>query len=283
MPVSDSGELPAAVLRRRGLHPRKRLGQNFLRDRSYLSKILDALDLGPRDQVLELGAGTGVLTAALAKRAGAVTAVELDDALVEVLRQETGGAGDVRIWHGNALDFDPCAHFDGPYKLAGNIPYYVTGPILRHYLESPCPPSLLVLMVQREVAERIVAGPGDLSLLGLSVQYYARPEVVCRVPAGAFYPVPKVQSAIVKIVPRQRPVSPQERKRFFEVARAGFSGRRKQLVNALSNGLGVSRAEAVMLLEGAGIEPSSRAETLTVEAWERLADAWERHRPIRAP
>lgn len=256
------------------VRPRKRLGQNFLRDRSYLRRIVDAIDIRPGDEVAEVGAGTGVLTGALAERASKLIAIELDDHLQDVLRRRFAPMANVTIWHGNALSFDPGEFFGGPYKLAGNIPYYITGPILRHFLEIACPPTLIVLMVQREVAERMVARPGHLSLLGVSVQYYSHPEIIARVPANAFFPRPKVESAIVRLTPLLHRPAPEEREGFFDVARAGFSVRRKQLVNALSNGLGISRAEAQLMTELAGIDATRRAETLSLDEWHRLATAW---------
>lgn len=271
----QSGEPAGRLLRRHGLRPRKRLGQNFLRDRSVLAKILRAADLNPGDAVLEVGAGTGVLTSALVERAGFLVAVELDDALYDLLVAEFGNAENVELWHGNALDFDPCGSFSRPYKLVGNIPYYITGPILRHFLEARCPPSVLVLMVQWEVAKRIVAQPGDLSLLGVSVQFYADASVVTRVPAGAFTPRPKVDSAVIRLEPRAGEPDAVDRDAFFTVARAGFSMRRKQLANSLSQGLGLSRDQASALLEETGIPPSLRAEALSVGDWRRLAAAWQ--------
>lgn len=279
MAGSGSGDQPARVLRRHGLRPRKRLGQNFLRDARFLDRILDAGDIGPRDEVLEVGAGTGVLTRRLGERAGRVVAVELDDDLYRLLRQELPAVPGLEILHLNALDLDPCAHFPGPYKLVANIPYYITGPILRHFLEAECSPTLLVLLLQREVAERLVAAPGDLSLLGVSVQYYGRPEIVTRVPAGAFFPPPRVDSAIVRITPHGKRYPPEHTRSFFEVARAGFGTRRKQLGNALAMGLGVSRQSARELLGGAGIEETRRAETLSLAEWHDLARSWgEAHR-----
>jgi 16S rRNA (adenine1518-N6/adenine1519-N6)-dimethyltransferase len=274
MPENDAGETAAGALRRHGLSPRKRLGQNFLRDRKYLHTITEAADLRPGDRVLEIGAGTGILTRALAGSDAEVLAVELDDNLYDMLTREYAAVPNVRILHANALDIDPCEHFDGPYKLIGNIPYYITGPILRHFLEARCPPSSLVLMVQREVAQRMTAAPGDLSLLGVSVQFYTEPKIVARVPSGAFYPPPKVESAIIRLVPHPQ-VPLDLRDALFTVARAGFGTRRKQLANALSHGLQIHRETALELLAEAEITPTRRAETLTLPEWQRLASVWQ--------
>lgn len=283
MPPAEPSETPAHTLRRHGLKPRKKLGQNFLRDRGFLGRIVEAANLGPDDEVLEIGAGTGILTRAVLARVRRVVAVELDDALYDLLRQDFGALPNAELWHGNALDFDPCAHFAGPYKLLGNIPYYVTGPILRHYLEAQCPPALMIVMVQREVAERITAKAGNLSLLGVSVQYYAHPEIVTRVPAGAFFPRPKVDSAIVRLVPHRTGASPETSAPFFAVARAGFGTRRKTLSNALALGLSLPREQAHELLARAGIAAQRRAETLTLAEWEALADAWAGERSEATP
>jgi 16S rRNA (adenine1518-N6/adenine1519-N6)-dimethyltransferase len=269
-----AGEGPARALQRSGLAPRKRLGQNFLRDRNFLGPILEAVDLSAEDDVLEIGAGTGVLTLPLAERARRVVAVELDDSLAALLVKILANTPNVEVWQGNALDFDPCLAFRGGYKLVGNIPYYVTGPIIRRYLEATCQPRVLVLMVQWEVARRITATPGDLSLLGVSVQHYAHTKIVTRVPAGAFFPRPKVDSAIVRLTPRADKRSATDTRSFFAVARAGFGMRRKQLINSLSRGLDVTRGEAELLLGRAGIAPSRRAETLSLEEWHCLAARW---------
>jgi 16S rRNA (adenine1518-N6/adenine1519-N6)-dimethyltransferase len=272
--VSDRQQSPAHSLRERGLSPRKRQGQNFLKDRRFLDRILDAAAIGPEDTVLEIGAGTGVLTRAVAARARRVLAVELDDNLVRLLGEETRDQPGVEIWHGNALDLRPEEHFDGPYKLVGNIPYYITGPIVRHFLECRLPPSVLVLMVQREVAERMCAGPGSLSLLGLAVQFYAEPSIVTRVPAGAFYPPPKVESAIIRLTPRTRAAPPEETEDFFLVARAGFGTKRKTLANGLRIGLQLSRAQAEEVLSAASVDGRTRAQDLSLDDWRRLAHAY---------
>jgi len=270
----NDGVSPRAALVQHGLRPRKSLGQNFLRDRSYLERILAAGEIESSDTVLEIGAGTGVLTRALAARAHRVVAVELDDSLVTLLGTEFESVRNIEIWHGNALDFDPCCLLPEGYKLVGNIPYYITGPLIRRYLEASCPPRCLVLMVQREVAERIVATPGSLSLLGVSVQFYASAEIVTRVPSRAFSPRPKVDSAILRLVPHASTTAGPLRDSFFAVARAGFGMRRKQLVNSLSSGLSLSRDAGQELLGRANIDEKRRAETLSVAEWTELARRW---------
>lgn len=271
MPAERSGERPSQVLQEHHLRPRKALGQNFLQDERFVERVVGAIDLQSDEDVLEIGAGTGVLTGRLAQQARSVVAIELDDNLHSLLEMRFKREPGVRILHADALDVDPCPLFESTYKLVGNIPYYVTGPIVRHFLEARCRPDVLVFMVQREVAERMVAGPGALSLLGVSVQYYARVEIMTRVPAGAFFPRPKVDSAIVRLVPFPQVYDPNEVESFFTVARAGFGTRRKQLLNALSHGLGTGRDTATELLDRAGIDPTRRAETLTLPEWKHLA------------
>lgn len=271
------GPSPAGTLRDLGLSPRKRLGQNFLRETSFLDRILSAAEISAHDDVLEIGAGTGILTAALSEAARRVVAIELDDSLYKALAIRFRDSS-VTALHGNALDLDPCEHFDGPYKLVANIPYYITGLLVRKFLEATCQPIALVLMVQREVAERMAAAPPKLNLLGVSVQYYAQVKIVARVPRGAFYPPPKVDSAIVRLTPVARGESEADRASFFAVVRAGFSTRRKQLVNSLANGLEIERSRTLALLAESEVSPQARAETLTVGQWQRLAATWRREK-----
>lgn len=274
MAEEGSGSPARAVLQRHQLRPRKSLGQNFLRDGRYLSEIVAALDLTPEDEVLEIGPGTGVLTARLVASARRVVAVELDTRLAAALASEFPSADNLEIVQADALEVRPADFFQGPYKLAGNIPYYITGPILRHFLELEARPSIMVLMVQKEVAQRVVAGTGDLSLLGVSVQFYGAPEIVARVPRRAFHPVPKVDSAILKIVPHEPSLPLSLRPPFFRVVRAGFGTKRKTLRNALSIGLDLPASRAESLLQNAGIDGQRRAETLSIEDWTRLTRAY---------
>lgn len=263
------------VLRRHGLHLKKGLGQNFLADPVHLARIVDAAELDATDVALEIGPGVGTLTARLAQRAGRVVAVELDGALLPVLSETLAGYSNVTVVQGDILALDPAALVDGqPYKVAANLPYYITSAAIRHLLTAARAPDLVVLTVQREVAQRIVARPPDMSLLAVSVQYYAAPELVARIPAGAFYPPPKVDSAVVRL--RRHPAPPVDApsdKVFFDVARAGFSQRRKQLRNSLGSGLGLGGNEAERLLTRAGIDPTRRAETLTLAEWAAIARA----------
>ncbi len=262
------------LLRQHGLRPRQRLGQRFLADEEVLERIVAAAEIAPADTVLEVGPGLGTLTRALAARAGRVIAVELDAQLVAILHQRLPACPNVTIVQGDILQLAP-AELVGPhtpYLVVANLPYYITAPILRHFLETTRPPERLVLTIQKEVAQRILATPGHLSLLAVSVQFYARPSLVGYVPAAAFYPRPKVDSAIVRLdVYRQPPVPVDDVPRFFRVVAAGFSQRRKQLKNALAHGLGLPIATAMEALAAAGIAPQQRAETLSLDDWARLA------------
>ncbi len=265
-----------ALLRAHGLAPKKSLGQNFLIDPTALEKIVQAADLaGPGTSpaaVLEVGPGLGSLTRVLAQAAGRVVAVELDNALIPVLEDVLGGMPNVEIVHGDILELDPARLMgQGAYAVVANIPYYITSALIRHLLEAEAKPSRLVLTVQREVAERIVAGPGEMSLLALGVQVYGQPKIVARIPAGAFYPPPNVDSAVVRVDLYAGPVIPPGQiENFFRLAKAGFGQKRKTLRNSLSAGISWPAAQTAALLESAGIDPQRRAETLTIEEWREL-------------
>jgi 16S rRNA (adenine1518-N6/adenine1519-N6)-dimethyltransferase len=261
----------AAMLRARGLRPRKGLGQNFLTDPVALDRIVAAADLSSSDLVVEVGAGAGTLTRPLAEQAGRVLALELDDELVSLLRDELAELHNVEIIHGDVLRFSSPELTHLGYKVVGNLPYYITSAVLRHFLGQVPRPRLLVVTVQREVAERIVAEPGKMNLLAVSVQFYGQPHVVARIPAGAFYPAPKVDSAVVRIQVGERPAvslgEGVDEVIFFRVVRAGFSQKRKKLRNSLSAGLRSSPLEVSEALEQAGVDPGRRAETLSLQEW----------------
>lgn len=272
------------LLRRYGVNPKQSLAQNFLMDATYLARIAAAAELTTLDTVLEIGPGLGALTQYLAAQAGQVVAVELDNRLIELLRAHFADQPQVQIVHGDILTLDPCAllqpHPDTPasllpsYKVVANLPYYITSAVLRHLLEAACRPTQIVVLVQKEVAERICAEPGDLSLLAVSVQFYAEPTLVHHVPASAFHPAPKVDSAVLRLAVRPHPAVPDVNPdAFFRVARAGFSQKRKQLVNTLSAGLHLPKADLTALLNNLGIDPTRRAETLTLAEWGILTRA----------
>jgi 16S rRNA (adenine1518-N6/adenine1519-N6)-dimethyltransferase len=272
---------PAALreLRKAGVFAKKSLGQHFLTDRRTLERIAQAALPTNGGTVIEIGAGLGDLTLQLSERATRVIAIELDDTLAARLRTRFLNTN-VVVLHADALEISPShvlatANAEPPYIVAGNLPYNVAQPLLRHYLEAQPKPERLVVMVQAEVAESIVAQPGKLSLLGVSVQLYGKPELLFRVPASAFYPPPKVQSAVVRI-----DVAPELRApvddvaAFFHVVRAGFTTKRKQIRNSLANGLRVEPVTAGAILSRAGIQYTKRAQDLSLAEWAALAKAW---------
>ncbi len=275
------------LLREREIRPDKGLGQNFLTDATILERIAHAAELGSSDVVLEIGAGTGALTTFLARAAGHVVALEFDRRLKPILEDELSSFDNVSVVQGDILALEP-ADLIGEvserseaslanYKVVANLPYYITSAILRHVLEAQRRPDVMVVTVQREVAQRIVANPGDMSVLSVSVQFYGDPELLFSIRPGSFYPSPDVESAVVKIdVHATPPLHPDKIDDFFQVVRAGFSQRRKQLHNSLSAGLGerISKHEAAARLDGAGVDPRRRAQSLTVEEWIRVTQAF---------
>lgn len=266
----------AEVLRRQGLRPRKRFGQNFLVDEGILAKIVAAAELSPDDVVLEVGPGLGTLTAALAERAGRVVAVEIDRDLVAWLGTTVGRRPNVRLVEGDflALPLEELLPTDGgPYKAVANLPYYITSPVILKFLHDPRPWAKLVFMVQREVAARLTAGPGSKAYGSLSVflQFHAALRLVTRVPRTAFFPTPEVDSAVVELSPRPAPLAPgPEREVFFRLVRAAFGQRRKTLANALTGGGFPAPAVAAALVDS-GLDGRRRGETLSLEELAALA------------
>ncbi len=262
------------ILEKHGLRPKKGLGQHFLVSERAARRIVKAANLGPSDVVVEVGPGVGALTKLLAHEAKSVMAVELDEAIIPVLREYLGDARNVRIIHGDILKIEAAKIVppDRSYKVVANLPYYITSAVIRHFLEGQHPPDMMVLTVQWEVARRLTAAPPRMSLLSVSVQVYGQAEMLFRIPAGAFYPPPKVDSGVVMIKRHHSPLVPPERRgHFFRVVKAGFSQRRKQLHNSLSGGLRIPSESVKEVLRQAGIQPSRRAETLSVEEWIRLS------------
>jgi len=271
------------LLRRFNLHPKKSLGQNFLVDEAALVKVVEAADLARADTVLEIGPGVGSLTRHLAAAAGRVVAVELDEALLPALQEVLKPYRNVEIISGDILRLQPSAFILQPsYKVVANIPYNITSAVLRHLLEAETKPSLVTLTVQREVAQRLCAQPDEMSLLAVSVQFYSAPRLVARIPAGAFYPRPEVDSAVVRLeVFQSPPIAVADTGRFFQIVKAGFSQKRKQLRNSLSAGLRLEAEQVEAWLAQAGVNSQRRAETLTLEEWGALARLYQPHRSAR--
>ena len=262
----------ASLLKRHRLQPHKGLGQNFLQDPMALEEIVSAADINPTDTVLEIGPGLGGLTRYLAVSSKQVVAVELDRNLLPPLKAILSPYKNVRLIQGDILKLSPADLVnESNYIVAANIPYYITSAVIRHLLSSDNKPRRIVLTIQKEVAQRICSAPGDLSLLALSVQVYGKPRIVARIPAEAFYPVPKVDSAVLCIDIYPSPlISAEYIDTFFRLSKAGFSQKRKMLRNSLSSGLHISPTEAADLLVRVNIDPQRRAETLSIDEWSQL-------------
>ena len=263
-----------ALLKKYGLQPSKGLGQNFLIDTHALQKIVAAAHLEPTDKVLEIGPGLGNLTRYLALSASAVTVVELDQDLIPALKTVIAPYTNVHAIQGDILELDPAELMEGhSYVVVANIPYYITSAVIRHVLEHEPKPTRIVLTVQKEVAERICAEDGKMSLLALSVQVYGKPGIVAQIPSKAFYPAPDVDSSVIRIEIYPQPVIPAKSlDTFFATIKAGFSQKRKTLRNSLSAGLRMNPKESENLLASVGIDPRRRAETLNLVEWGKLVD-----------
>jgi len=253
-------------LRANEIWAKRTMGQNFLVDGDVLNKIIKAADIKAQDSIIEVGPGLGVLTEELAKLAGKVIAIEKDDKLAEMLKSKIKNPN-VKILNQDALEFDP-SNLDN-YKVVANIPYNITSPIIRKFLEAENKPQLLVLLVQKEVAERITAKPGEMSLLSVSVQFYAEAEIIEIVKNTSFFPVPKVDSAIIKLVAKSSKLEADE-KSFFRLVKFGFAARRKTLENNLSAGLQITKAQASDIIKSAGLSQLIRAQDLAVSDWIKL-------------
>ncbi|HEX8995127.1 MAG TPA: 16S rRNA (adenine(1518)-N(6)/adenine(1519)-N(6))-dimethyltransferase RsmA [Ktedonobacterales bacterium] len=273
--LADIGTL-RALLRRHGLErTNKRLGQHLLVSRKALDAVVNAADLTSADNALEVGAGPGALTVELARRAGHVVAIEMDRDILPVLAETTAPYSNVEIIPRDLLTVDLGAVFGGePYKFVANLPYYITALIMRRILEARPRPTLMVVMTQREVAERMVAPPGELNLLGLSVQFYGQPRIISLVPPGAFYPPPKVESAVVRIdIFPELPLDDAGRDLLFRLAHAAFGGKRKQIHNSLAQNLRLTPEQVDRWLAASDIDVERRAQSLSLEEWLRLTHA----------
>jgi 16S rRNA (adenine1518-N6/adenine1519-N6)-dimethyltransferase len=280
------------ILKINEARPLKQFGQHFLIDKSVLKKIVEASNISSRDIILEIGPGIGVLTQELAKRAEKVIAVEKDNKMVEILKEVLVNHKNVEIIQGDILKF-PISNFQFPInKMVANLPYYIVSPVIRKFLEEKNKPEEMTLMVQKEVAQRICAKPPDMNLLAVSVQFYSKPKIISYVSKNSFWPRPKVDSAIIKItvnpVRKNKTLSPsprqgaglsngvnskqrtENRDLFFKIVKAGFSQPRKQLCNNLKNGLKLNKTEIKVWLLKNRVDPTQRAETLTIEDWKNL-------------
>ncbi len=281
--MNDPIERPSvsATLKKYGIRPDKNLGQNFLTDPSILEKICSIAEVTEQDLVLEIGAGLGHLTAHLAGSARQVIAVELDGRLIPPLKEALLSFDNVHILQGDILQLDPGDILqENDYLVVANIPYYITSRIIRNLLETEHKPKQITLTIQYEVAQRVCARTGRLSLLALSVLMYGDPSLEMRVPAEAFYPAPKVDSAVIKINLYPEPLlAGSLRNHFFTVIKAGFLHKRKTLRNSLSKGLGWPPAKAADLLSAASVDPQRRAETLSLEEWIEVTHQYDKISP----
>jgi 16S rRNA (adenine1518-N6/adenine1519-N6)-dimethyltransferase len=252
--------------------PKKSLGQHWLHDRDVLAHIAQCAQISPDDTVLEIGPGLGTLTSELLRRARRVIAVEFDQQLADKLPDQFPGK-DLTVVIGDILTFD-LSRLPAGYRVVANVPYYITSKIVQMLMTAENRPAVAVLLVQKEVAERLAARPGDMSILAISAQVFADVSLGEVVPAKLFTPPPKVDSQVVIMRTRAQPlVKPEDEKAFFRVVKAGFSAKRKKLRSSLSGGLGITKADAESLLDKAGISPDARAEDLSIEDWRKLVEA----------
>ena len=260
------------ILKNSNLWAKKKLGQNFLVNTQVIDKILEAAQVNDQDFVLEIGPGVGILTQELLKKAKQVESIELDQDLIPHLKLQFAHAKNFTLTHADALKTVPPNH---PYKLVANIPYYITSPILNHYLKPKSPslrPQVIVLLVQKEVAEKVCSKQGDHSVLSLQVQAFGKPEIVCKVSASSFYPAPNVDSAVIKITPYPEPLI-KDPEKFFKVIHATFGQKRKTLSNSLKNNLHLSAQDVEKSLNKASIAPQARPQELSLEDWQRLVES----------
>ena len=276
-PIIASPEVVHHICKRFGITMSKKLGQNFLIKRTVVDQIVAAADLGPDDQVLEVGPGIGTLTQGLAQSGARVKAIELDQRLLEVLDTTLESYDNVDIIHGDVLQLNVPEIMDHkPFKVVANLPYYITTPIIMSLLEAKLPIERLVVMVQREVALRMVAQPGtkDYGALSVAVQYYTEPDIVLEVPPKAFMPAPAVTSAVIRCRLRQKPpVHVDDERIFFRVVKAAFAQRRKTFSNSMKT-TGLSKEQIAVILEQAGIDGQRRGETLGLREFADLANVW---------
>ncbi|WP_423780269.1 16S rRNA (adenine(1518)-N(6)/adenine(1519)-N(6))-dimethyltransferase RsmA [Acidaminococcus timonensis] len=279
-PVIASREVTRYILETFGLRAKKKFGQNFLINEKVVRGIAEYAQVGPGDLVLEIGPGIGTLTQALAETGARVKSVEIDHSLLPVLARTLEGYPNVEIVPGDVLKIDLAEVTEHrPFTVAANLPYYITTPIIFALLEQDLPLQRLVVMVQKEVAERMIASPGgkEYGPLSLALQYYSRPRLAIPVPAHDFMPAPRVDSMVVVCEKREQPPVSASPKAFFQVVRAAFSQRRKMLSNCLKT-LGLSADQVKDLMAQAGIDPKRRGESLSMEEFGQLASAWEAFR-----
>lgn len=266
MDLSNIKDLKVAM-QLAGIKASKGLGQHFLIDGQSVAAIIAAAEIDESDTVLEVGPGFGVMTDKLGETGAQVVAVETDSKLVELLRRRV--PANVRVEEADIMQFN-LMNLPAGYKVVANVPYYITSPIIRLLMESPNPSSVAVLLIQKEVAERIAAKPGDMSILALSVQYYADIELVSEVTRDKFYPIPNVDSMVIKITRKPQPAFEADPQKLFRLIKAGFGEKRKQLRNSLSGGLHITTDQSAKLIAQAGLTDTARAQELSLDQWRLL-------------
>ena len=285
MDLSSPGTV-RAIREKYGLQPSKGLGQNFITDRSVLERIVEGAGVGGEDMVIEIGPGIGVLTAELAEKAAFVTAVEIDTRLLPVLEETLAEYDNIYVLNADILKTDlgriiedsrQEGRFTGNVHIVGNLPYYITTPIIMKLLEDQVPADSITVMMQKEVADRISSSPGSriYGAISVAVQYYCSVEKITDVPKEAFVPRPKVESTVLRLEPlREKQIAVRDRKMFLRCVKAGFAQRRKTLLNSLASAGGMDKDTVRKTLERIGIDPGRRAETLTVEEFGKIADGF---------
>jgi len=273
-----------SLLQSKGLWAKKGLGQNFLIDEKVLDKIVEVAELSAKDQVIEVGPGTGFLTERLIEKAGQVMAVELDFNMVYLLKDRFDTAKNLKVIEGDILKLSVpeilkrVQNDSGHYKVVANIPYYITSPVIKHFLQAEKRPSLIILLVQKEVAEKICGRTGK-TVLTVETEVYGKPELILKVHSSAFYPAPKVDSAVLKIQIYDEPLIPFEQMdAFMRIVKFGYSQKRKKLSNSLSAGLRIENSKAREFIVEAGISAEVRAEELEVDDWKRLTEVLTNHK-----
>lgn len=265
-----------SLLKSYGIRPKKKLGQNFLVSQAALDQILKAADLGDKEQILEIGAGLGALTRELARRDHKIIAIEYDQRFIPILHDLLKPYANVRVIQGDILQLELKDIVAPPdYIVVANIPYQITSALIRKLVEAPYPANRVILTIQKEVAERIIAQPGDLSLLALSVQIFGKPLLRSQIPPSAFFPSPAVDSCILRIDMHPEPKVPVgDIDLFFRIAKAGFSQKRKKLRNAIAAGLQISASDVEEMMLAAKVSPSQRAQELTLDEWKRICEVY---------
>ncbi|MEI6266435.1 MAG: 16S rRNA (adenine(1518)-N(6)/adenine(1519)-N(6))-dimethyltransferase RsmA [bacterium] len=271
MDLTDIPEIKR-TLKAYGAYPQKDLGQHFLIDHKIIETIVDAADIKSDQLVLEVGPGMGILTQELCKKAKEVLAIELDRSMIAIVKTSCIKYHNLRVENVDILKYNTDEL--GEYKVVANLPYYITSAVIRLFLESSNKPEELVLLVQREVAERICAKPSRMSVLAVSVQFYGNPSIVDIVPRTAFFPAPKVDSAVLKIKSYKNPLFDVDNRLFFRIVKAGFHEKRKQLINSLSGGLLLRKDIVEVILNEAAVSPQARAESLAMIDWYNIYKAY---------